>query len=327
VNPPILGPPAGMPVLMFHGLCRRVPDHALFMGGRTCLLTVADFENVVRWCAERYNLVRIADLEQIASGEWQGRPPLLLTFDDGLASVIDLAMPVLRKHRASAAVFVTTEWTDSNRTPHIFALERVAFERLPVHLSVRVKDCVIELPIRSRREGRRSFMKLWKMLFRIRLPPHALRPEDVLLDGEEWDGSGGVGDREFWHPATWDELRKGALEGVIEIGSHMLSHRPLSWLSPDEQSRELRESAELLESTFRTPITACAYPHGVFDGHVEALAGDTYRWAFTTRRGRLDHQTRTAAIPRYHVPGEAPELVIRELEHGPLARWAVRLGF
>jgi len=312
---------------MFHGLCRRVPDYALYMGGRTCLLSVADFENVVRWCAERYDFVRIADLDQIASGEWQGRPPLLLTFDDALASVIDLAVPVLREHGASAAVFVTTEWTASNRTPHIFALERIAFERLPVQLSVRVGDRVIALPIRSLHEGQRSFAKLWKELFRLRVPPHALRREDIFFDGEEWDGSSGAPGREFWHPATWEELRKGALEGIIEIGSHMLSHRPLSWLSPEEQSRELRDSADLLERTLGTRIMACAYPHGAFDDHVEAVARDTYRWAFTTRRGRLDHRTQNTAVPRYHVPGEAPELVLRELEYGRLARWAARLGF
>ena len=326
MNLPLLRPPSGMPVLMFHGLCRRVPDYALFMGGRTCLLALPDFENIIRWCGDRYDFVRIADLEQIASGEWRGRPPLLLTFDDGLASVIDLAVPVLREHGASAVVFVTTEWTDSQSTPHIFGLERVVFDCLPVHLSIRVKDHIIELPIRSRREGQRSFRKLWKELFRLRIPPHALQPEDVLLDGEEWDGGGGDGDREFWHPATWDELREGALEGVIEIGSHMLSHRPLSWLSPDEQQRELGESAELLESAFGTPIRACAYPHGLFDEQVAALASDTYRWAFTTRRGRLDPRTRSAAVPRYHVPGEAPDLVLRELEHGRGARWAARLG-
>ena len=327
MNFPLLGPQPGMPVLMFHGLCRRVPDYSLFMGGRTCLLAVADFEKIIRRCADRYDLVRIADLEQIASGEWTGRPPLLLTFDDGLASVVDLAMPVLRKHDASAVVFVTTEWTDSNQAPPIFALERVVYERLPVHLSIRVKDRVIGLPIRSRREGLRSFTKLWKMLFRLRIPPHALKREDVFLDGKAWDGLGETGDREFWHPATWEELREGVSEGLIEIGSHMLSHRPLSWLSQEEQSLEFRESAGLLENAFKTPITACAYPHGVYDGQVEALAGDTYRWAFTTARGRLDPKTQATAVPRLHVPGEAPGLVLRELEYGRVARWAARLGF
>src|SRR4029077_15654523 len=41
-----------------------------------------------------------------------GKPPLALTFDDGLASVLANAAPVLRHHGIPATMFVVTGWAD-----------------------------------------------------------------------------------------------------------------------------------------------------------------------------------------------------------------------
>jgi len=317
---------SGMPVLMFHGLADPVPEYALFSGGRTCLLRHDDFSTLIDWCASRYDLIRLEDLDRVISGEWSGRPPLLLTFDDGLASVVDLATPVLRAHGASAVVFVTTEWTDTGRTPEIFGLERRVWEGRPLHLVVTIGGQRFESHIDSRASAERAFSELWKFLFKIRFPPLALGKEHVLIDGEPWIGQSNVRDRHFWETASWNELKAAVSEGVLEIGSHMLTHQPLTWLSDGEQLRQLQKSQEILSDTFGYPITACAYPHGFADRGTESLARDVYRWSFTTHPGLLDSQTRRSAIPRYHVPGENPAQVRRDLKYGRVSRWLARAG-
>lgn len=78
------------------------------------------------------NDVRPADFErhlQIAADDgWSfatpaevianpGQPLLALTFDDGLASVLAGALPVLRHHGIPATAFVVTGWADGNPPP------------------------------------------------------------------------------------------------------------------------------------------------------------------------------------------------------------------
>lgn len=122
---------AGVPVLMFHGLCEQVPAYAQFPGGRTCLLQVEAFANLIAWCSQNFDILTLAELESYLAGKCRRLRPLILTFDDGLASVLDLALPILRSHRAPAVVFVTTAWTEAGSTPPIFALERFVWENLP----------------------------------------------------------------------------------------------------------------------------------------------------------------------------------------------------
>ncbi len=79
---------------MFHGLCERTPEFARFTGGRTCLLEVRAFERIIDELSKTYRFLRLEELESAGRSN-DRRPPLLLTFDDALASVIDLACPVL----------------------------------------------------------------------------------------------------------------------------------------------------------------------------------------------------------------------------------------
>jgi peptidoglycan/xylan/chitin deacetylase (PgdA/CDA1 family) len=317
----------GVRALMFHGVCEVIPEYAYSPAGRSCMIESREFTTFLDWCLDRYDVIRLDDLERAVAGEWSGKPPVLLTFDDGLASVVDLAVPVLRRHGISAVMFVTTEWTNGGRTPDIFELERAVSGQLPLRLSINVEGDRFDASIRSHAEASRAFAQLWTFLLKIRFPPLKLRADQVRIDGASWDPlMGDPPDRHFWYPATWDELRACVSEGVLEIGSHMTSHEPLMWLPPDEQRRQLLESRDLLTEVFDQLVTTCSYPHGFVDDRTEAIASEIYRWSFNSRRGRINRHTRAAAAPRYYVPGEAPKLLMRELEFGRPARWLARLG-
>lgn len=68
------------------------------------------FEECIAFFKRHYTLVALGDVEAAREGT-RPLPPrsLLITFDDGFADNIDYAMPLLRKHGASAVVFVTTD--------------------------------------------------------------------------------------------------------------------------------------------------------------------------------------------------------------------------
>jgi len=73
---------------------------------------------------------------------------------------------------------------------------------------------------------------------------------------------------------NWDEAREMQAAGMT-IGSHTMTHRILSQLSPDEQRWELSQSKHVLQQNLGDSITSVTYPAGIrdtFDATTEQLA-------------------------------------------------------
>ena len=309
-----------VPILMFHGLCEQMPPYALSAGGRTCLLPVDDFAALVAWCCRNFDVVRLWELDDCLVGRAGSSRPLVLTFDDGLASVIDLALPILRRHRVSAAMFVTTSWTDAERTPAIFLLERILSEHLPATVDVEVAGGRFSARVKDLRQAGAALDALWEFLFERRVAPLSLRLTDVGIDGMPADSWAVTEDRYFWFPASWAELRAAVGDGLLEIGSHTRTHTPLTWLSSDAAREDLAGSQARLEAEFGQPVTACAYPHGITDARIAALAAESYAWVFSNAAGMVRRDTSRSGAPRLHVPSENWPSIKRDIA---IARWDV----
>ncbi|TSA26257.1 MAG: polysaccharide deacetylase family protein [Bacteroidetes bacterium] len=76
---------------------------------------------------------------------------------------------------------------------------------------------------------------------------------------------------------TPDQIRELGDAGW-EIGSHLLSHRPVTKLTDEELKEELQESKSILEAIAGKPVITVAYPYGQYD--VRTLQ-------FATRAGYL----------------------------------------
>ena len=105
-----LGPPAvdvPLPVLMYHSVSETPAAST-----RALSVRPAEF-------AEQLDYLRRQGFTGLTFGEsWQrrrtGQPfparPIVLTFDDGFADLVDEALPILIAHKFPATVFVTTGW-------------------------------------------------------------------------------------------------------------------------------------------------------------------------------------------------------------------------
>jgi peptidoglycan/xylan/chitin deacetylase (PgdA/CDA1 family) len=302
-----------LPVLMLHGLYDRAPSYAQFSGGRTCLLPVEDFSSLIGWCCREFDVIRATDLDDVLSGTRSVRRPLLLTFDDGLASVIDLAVPVLRDHHVSALAFVTAEWTDSGRAPFVFRLERLLYDEPPLVLEAEIGQGRFRAKVESREHVPAAIGALWTWLFERRQAPLRLRADQVSVDGRPVADHALPDDRQFWVPASWSELRSAVAEGVLEPGSHMLSHRPLGWLDRHDLDHELDGSRVRLEQEFGRPVTCCSYPHGISSVTSREAAARHFTWAFANNGGPMVPGGSRHAAPRLHVPGERWEAIKPEI--------------
>jgi peptidoglycan/xylan/chitin deacetylase (PgdA/CDA1 family) len=70
---------------------------------------------------------------------------------------------------------------------------------------------------------------------------------------------------------TWRGVRQLASTG-FDIGSHTVTHHPLTALSSHEVVEELVRSRHALEQHLGHPVQWLAYPHGAVDGRVVGLA-------------------------------------------------------
>lgn len=84
-------------------------------------------------------------------------------------------------------------------------------------------------------------------------------------------------------PMTWEQLSEVSSSGLVDIGSHTISHPNLHILNSDNINFELQESKEYLESKIGYPINSFAYPRGFWNIRVENFA--SYYYQFICRVG------------------------------------------
>jgi len=92
-------------------------------------------------------------------------------------------------------------------------------------------------------------------------------------------------------------------ERGIEIGSHTANHRPLSGLSHDEMTYEVRMSKRFIEWSGLNTIFSLSYPNGAYsDELVEILKKENYLTAVTGDAGLNDFDTNPYLMQRVNIP-------------------------
>lgn len=78
------------------------------------------------------------------------------------------------------------------------------------------------------------------------------------------------------------EMKK-LVDSGFELGSHTVSHVPLTDLSPEQAEKEIMESRQTLEQIFNTKISSFCYPRGVWNQDLAAMVQKAgYECAVTT---------------------------------------------
>jgi peptidoglycan/xylan/chitin deacetylase (PgdA/CDA1 family) len=106
-------PPPGVVILLYHRVGARTPT--------AVDLPTALFDEQMRWLATRGLQVSIDDAltslaEPAASGATPSAPsPVVVTFDDGTADLVEVALPILCHHRVPAVFYLATDFIEHSR--------------------------------------------------------------------------------------------------------------------------------------------------------------------------------------------------------------------
>ena len=107
-----LGPSYSLRCVVFHDIS---VSESPFTKGMDVSITPAKLETVLTFLASHYVPVSLQDVLDDAGGRGLPSRSILLTFDDGYASVMDTAVPLCRKLGLPAIFFVNGAFVDNQR--------------------------------------------------------------------------------------------------------------------------------------------------------------------------------------------------------------------
>ena len=261
-------------------------------------------------------------------------PPgaLVVTFDDGYADNLLNAKPLLEKHDVPATVFVTTGGLDSAEEFWWDELERIVLSEGPVpeRLQLRIGGQIHSWELggdanHNALPGQHRMWKAWQKEAptarhgMYRAIWQLLRP---LPDGERNDvreqlrawAVAAPPTRSTHRALSRSEVAQLAASGLVDVGSHTVSHPQLSLLPIESQRTEIVRSQHDLQSILGRPVTSFAYPYGDYaDETVGVLRHAGFQAAGTTGRGCVTARSDPYRFPRLHVRDVDGETFARTL--------------
>jgi peptidoglycan/xylan/chitin deacetylase (PgdA/CDA1 family) len=255
-------------------------------------------------------ICRVADLvplRALTSGlrrGRRGRPVVALTFDDGYADNLHVALPLLERYSAPATVFITSAWIGRG--------ESFWWDRLSTILSsIDRMPCEVRLPVGRRefiwqrgtdngdlaRDRRRLLWAVWSMLLDT-----SDEERRGALDDLAGLSDGGRGEDPAARPMNPDELRRLASSPLIEIGAHTMSHPRLAGLPRDVQLEEIAGSRQQCRDLTGEFPSSFAYPFGALDAVTPKLVRSAgFERACSTESDLVWASSDMMLLPRFTV--------------------------
>jgi peptidoglycan/xylan/chitin deacetylase (PgdA/CDA1 family) len=255
-------------------------------------MTREAFERHTRVLSRFFNVLPLAEAWKRTLEGTLPRRAVALTFDDGYADNVELALPILARRGLAATFFIATSFLDGGRMWNDTIIETV--RRAPARVDLEDLGAgKLELDgAQSRAAAATKLIRAWKHL----PPPERQSRVDELAR------------RAGVQPPTnlmmrSDQVRTLAQAGMT-VGAHTVTHPILTKVDDAEAEREMRESRARLEAITGRPVTLFAYPNGRLGDDYEprhaAIARRVgFELALATDPGMVERGSDPHRLPRF----------------------------
>jgi peptidoglycan/xylan/chitin deacetylase (PgdA/CDA1 family) len=121
-------------------------------------------------------------------------------------------------------------------------------------------------------------------------------------------------------PCSWSELRQMSDSGLVEIGSHSVSHPIFSSISDEESWNELSSSRSEIERRVGHEVRSFCFPNGKVGDYrpsqIEQVKSAGYDNAVVTHFGLVPSSTGCFELPRIGVAGQTEAIVFAKQVDG-----------
>jgi peptidoglycan/xylan/chitin deacetylase (PgdA/CDA1 family) len=277
-----------LPILVYHRVLAQ-PD-PLHEGE-----AVADvFEAQMRFFARHFAVLPLREAVGLLQQGKLPRRACCITFDDGYADNLTVALPILQRYKLPATVFVATGYLDGQTMFNDAVTHAIA-------TCARAELDLDELDLGRHRIGTSSERRLAidAILKRFKYRPPATRDADLerLL---EIAGCGGLPPGPMMNR---EQVREIADQGM-EVGGHTVIHPILTAIPDDRALAEIVAGKQELEAITGRPVRTFAYPNGkpqrdYAPCHVEMAKAAGFDLAVTTVNGFATPGSDGFQLPRF----------------------------
>jgi peptidoglycan/xylan/chitin deacetylase (PgdA/CDA1 family) len=249
------------------------------------------FARQLAYVARRFESFWVSELPALFEGRRRPRrPPIVLTFDDGLRSFAQRAVPALRANGLKATVYVVSDLLDGESM--LWTHELTC--RLLLSPDGALPPGAGPLPAeRGARMARvREFVsavKQWNDVRRTELMA-ALRAAWPRPAWEPWM-------RDLYQVMSREELSALPAD-IVEVGSHTRTHPILPRLSDERAREEIQGSRPALESILGRPVESFCYPNGDLSPRDLGYVREAYAIAVGGEEGLASGRSDRHALPR-----------------------------
>lgn len=226
-------------------------------------------------------------VRKISSGEPFESRTCLVTFDDAWYDNMEYALPLLKKYGVPAVLFVPTDFPGGERYFWYDRLNRLLFYAWQhrgmadeVFDSLDARD-VLSMDERAARTAIRSVVNNLRhspdagvddLINKLQAALERARP-DLCQRGEDYF-------------LTWSQLATLSKSDVFYIGSHAVTHTPMTEIDLEAVSEELVRSKLEIQQRLGLEPALFAYPNGNVNARIADRVRDAgYAVAFTTEVG------------------------------------------
>ncbi|MDO8954862.1 MAG: polysaccharide deacetylase family protein [Gammaproteobacteria bacterium] len=253
-------------------------------------LTTEQLSKTLAILAQYYNFVSLPEATEMLAGTRPLVPnSLALTFDDGYRNNLTSALPILRKFKAPATIFLCTG-NITKQEP--FWFDRLDYAIQSMNSNAVSRQGIPELAafdFSTRETLTRSFITFIRKE-KTNYSTDADMRSTIGNLTERMEQRSGQGLAEIladdpWSGVlTWDEVQRAASE--VHFGSHGVDHCQLGLIPPKAAKEELLASREAIEFHTGSPCRHLAYPNGSFTNGLILLVKDCkYLSAVTSVHG------------------------------------------
>jgi peptidoglycan/xylan/chitin deacetylase (PgdA/CDA1 family) len=247
-----------------------------------------------------------------------------VTFDDGYADNLFNATPILERHEVPATVFLSAGYIGSMGEFWWDELDRLLLQpgTLPGVLQLQIEGCEYEWLLGedaeySAEQANRDRAwtawgqpdpttrhTLYRTVWELMQPLDGDQRAMLLDDLRSW-AAASIDGRPSHVILSWDEARRLACNGLIEIGGHTQTHALLRALPAPAQLEEIRGGRETLEAQLERLVDSFAYPFGRevdYTAETVALVRESgFTRACSNFPGLVQADTDRFQMPRLHV--------------------------
>lgn len=267
-------------------------------------VSIDSFDKQIQYLKKHYTILSGERLLNIINAnEKLPKKSCLITFDDGWMDNYTNALPVLKKYRVPAIIFISTAYIGSNK---IFWHERL--QRL-----------IRKLPVNMKRDEFKPLSDVWpehviQLLLDTINAPLDIRYNKINELIHELKNYGQVKINEFIEDLlvicklkeddeplmlTWDQVLAMSENG-FEIGSHTVNHTILTQVDDDRINYELLESKKTIENKLNRPVYYFSYPNGDYrNSMMNMVERAGYNAAFAMVTGKPFSSENLFEIKRY----------------------------